>query len=155
MGLSITTLDLTHMHLHIHTLQQGVDKNGKTWFLFIFRCFFLISVRYEITEKGLKWTKKFENGCKKVVWPEFGRSTWKLVEIHNTQLLKSIFWNHLLNYACQICLGKTFKNKMTLKKSQGRTTAKYKVGNKYMCLSKYFLQILFTIQSPRNTELNI
>ena len=36
------------------------------------------------TEKGLKWTKKVENGSKKVFWPAFGYvQHWKLVEIHN------------------------------------------------------------------------
>ena len=41
----------------------------------------------EITEKGLKWTKKVENGWKKCFDQlSVAASTWKLVEIHNKLL---------------------------------------------------------------------
>ena len=53
-------------------------------FLFIFRCFFLISGIYW---KGLKWTKKVEFRWKNCFDQFSGAgSTWKLVEIHNTYL---------------------------------------------------------------------
>ena len=45
---------------------------------------FFVDFRCEITEKGLKWTKKVENGWKKYFDQILGaRSTLKLVEIQN------------------------------------------------------------------------
>ena len=48
---------------------QSRQKLKKYSFLFIFRCFSVISVVKSL--KVLKWTKKVENGSK-IVWPAFG-----------------------------------------------------------------------------------
>ena len=59
----------THSFVHFHT--------------------FVVDFRREITEKGLKWSKKVENGWKKEFDQLLGAcSTQKLVEIHSICVFK-------------------------------------------------------------------
>ena len=59
-------------HLHLQTLFSSFNCSKKRHSFFVhFKTFFL-DFRCEITEKGLKWTKKVENGPKKVFWPALG-----------------------------------------------------------------------------------